>query len=101
MNKLYFLDYFKELDDPRIDRNKLYDLEEILLLTLCGVICGCEGWRDIEEFGKSKLMFLRDYLPYKHGIPSDDTLRRFFRAIDPDTKVDWFVKTKFSLFLDA
>ncbi|MDD5463388.1 MAG: transposase family protein [Methylococcales bacterium] len=23
-------------------------------------------------------------MPYKHGIPSDDTLRRFFRAIDTE-----------------
>lgn len=84
MEKLDFLDYFKGLEDPRIERNKLYDIEEILLLTLCGVICGCEGWEDIEDFGESKLLFLRNYLPYKHGIPSDDTLRRFFRAIDPD-----------------
>src|SRR5690606_18745340 len=37
---------------------------------------------DIEEFGKAKLDFLRQYLPYQNGIPSDDTLRRFFRAID-------------------
>lgn len=33
-------------------------------------------------FGKSKLDLLRQYLPYEHGIPSDDTVRRFFRAID-------------------
>ncbi|NJO17144.1 MAG: transposase family protein [Thioploca sp.] len=25
---------------------------------------------------------LRQYLAYRNGIPSDDTLRRFFRAID-------------------
>jgi predicted transposase YbfD/YdcC len=57
-------------------------MPEILLLTLCAVICGAESWDDIEMFGKSKLVFLRQYLPYEHGIPSDDTVRRFFRAID-------------------
>ena len=46
------------------------------------MICGAESWDDIELFGKSKLVFLRQYLPYESGIPSDDTLRRFFRAID-------------------
>ncbi|MBI5788324.1 MAG: transposase family protein, partial [Candidatus Schekmanbacteria bacterium] len=51
MEKLEFLDYFTGIDDPRIERNKLYDLEELLLLTLCGVICGCDGWEDIEDFG--------------------------------------------------
>lgn len=77
-----FLDIFGQLDDPRIDRKKLHPMPEILLLTLCAVICGAESWDDIEMFGKSKLAFLRQYLPYEYGIPSDDTVRRFFRAID-------------------
>lgn len=77
-----FLDVFGQLDDPRIDRKKLHPMLEILLLTLCAVICGSESWDDIETFGKAKVGFLRRYLPYVHGIPSDDTLRRFFRAID-------------------
>jgi len=78
-----FLDVFGQLDDPRIDRKKLHPMPEILLLTLCAVICGAESWDDIETFGQAKVEFLRRYLPYDHGIPSDDTLRRFFRAIDP------------------
>lgn len=82
LEKMDFLDVFGQLDDPRIDRKKLHPMPEILLLTLCAVICGAESWGDIETFGKSKLDFLRQYLPYEHGIPSDDTLRRFFRAID-------------------
>jgi hypothetical protein len=57
-------------------------MPEILLLTLCSVICGAESWIDIEDFGYAKLHFLRRYLPYENGIPSDDTFRRFFRAID-------------------
>jgi len=77
-----FLDIFGRLDDPRIERKKLHPMPEILLLTLCAVICGAESWDDIEVFGKAKLLFLRQYLPYESGIPSDDTLRRFFRAID-------------------
>ena len=79
-----FLDVFGQLDDPRIDRKKLHPMPEILLLTLCAIICGAESWDDIETFGQAKVEFLRRYLPYTHGIPSDDTLRRFFRAIDPD-----------------
>jgi predicted transposase YbfD/YdcC len=82
LEKMDFLDIFGQLDDPRIERKKLHPMPEILLLTLCAVICGAESRDDIETFGKSKLEFLRQYLPYEHGIPRDDTLRRFFRAID-------------------
>jgi hypothetical protein len=51
---------------------------------LCAAICGAEGWQDVEDFGNAKLDYLRQYLPHKNGIPSDDTFRRFFRALDPD-----------------
>jgi len=77
-----FLDIFGQLDDPRIERHQLHPMPEILLLTLGAVICGSEGWNDIELFGWAKLDWLRRYLAYQNGIPSDDTLRRFFRAID-------------------
>lgn len=78
-----FEDFSDQLTDPRIERNKLHSVEEILFLTLTAIICGAEGWRDIERFGKAKIAFLRQVFPFKNGIPSDDTLRRFFRALDP------------------
>lgn len=78
-----FLDFSSQLSDHRLDRNKLHGVEEILFLMLCALICGCEGWRDTERYGHFKLEFLRTFFPYTHGIPSDDTLRRFFRHLDP------------------
>ena len=55
-----FLDYFDDLDDPRSDKNKLYSIHEILLIVICGMICGAESWRDFVTFGHEKLDFLRD-----------------------------------------
>jgi len=78
-----FLDYFNKLEDPRGTRNRLYTMAEILLTTLCAAICGADGWQDVEDYGKIKLECLRQFLPYKNGIPSDDTFRRFFRGLDP------------------
>lgn len=86
-----FLDIFGQLDDPRIERKKLHPMPEILLLTLCAVICGAESWDDIETFGQAKIELLRRYLAYENGIPSDDTLRRFFSAIDPEQFQKWFM----------
>jgi predicted transposase YbfD/YdcC len=87
------LDVFGQLNDPRIDRRKLHPMPEILLLTLCAVICGAESWDDIELFGEAKLDFLRSFLAFENGVPSDDTLRRFFRAIDTEQFqrlfIDW------------
>ena len=87
-----FIDYFTDLSDPRCDKNKLHPMPELLFVTLCAVICGAEGWQDVEDFGHAKLAFLRRYLAYEHGIPSDDTLRRFFRAIDTDAFQQRFIQ---------
>ena len=38
-----FLKYFEDLDDPRVNRGKLHQISEILLLTLAATMCGCES----------------------------------------------------------
>lgn len=85
MDKLEgFSDFFRSIPDHRIERKKLHPVEELLLVTFCGVIAGCDGWDDFELFGKTKLAYLKQHLPFKNGAPSDDTLRRFFRVLDPE-----------------
>lgn len=88
-----FFDIFDQLEDPRVERTRLYPMGEILLVTLCGVAAGCDGWSDIELFAQQRLSFLRRYQAFEHGVPSDDTLRRFFRAVDPEQFqtlfIDW------------
>ncbi len=85
-----FEDFVEKIKDYRIDRNKRHSVAEILFLTLIAIICGAEGWRDIERFGKAKIDLLRSVFPYDRGIPSDDTLRRFYRCIDPSIFKEWF-----------
>lgn len=34
-----------------------HQLSDILFLTVCAVICGAEGWDEIEDFGHAKLDF--------------------------------------------
>lgn len=95
-----FIDFFSEIPDHRIDRRKLHGVEEILLVTFCGVIAGCDSWEDLELFGKTKLEYLKRYLPFNNGIPSDDTLRRFFRALDPEVFEACFIRWVKSFQLD-
>lgn len=78
--------HFGSLKDPRIERTKLYALMDILLIALCSVICGAEGWEDMQEWGEAKQPWLRQHLgmPLPHGIPTDDTFRRVFSRLDPD-----------------
>jgi predicted transposase YbfD/YdcC len=86
-----FLDHFGGLEDRREAGKILHPLPEILLVTLCGVLAGAEGFEDIEDHGESKLDLLRELWPFAPGVPSDDTRRRFFRAIDPQAFQDVLV----------
>jgi len=97
-----FLDHFGDaIDDPRVKMKTRHPVDEILLVTLCGVIGGADSWEDIETFGESKLAVLRETLPFSHGAPSDDTLRRFYRAIDPKAFQSAFVAFVRALLPDA
>src|SRR5215212_5632407 len=80
-----FLDTFAAVPDPRVDRTKLHGLLDILVVSLCAVLCGAEGWEDIEEFGRVKQTWLRERLglALTNGIPSHDTFRRVFARLDP------------------
>jgi len=59
-------------------------LLDIVFITITGIICSAREWTEIEEFGHSQLEWLRQYRPFKHGIPSHDTLSRLFGALDPE-----------------
>ncbi len=78
------LRFFDELEDPRMDRTKLHSLGDILFITLCAVICGADGWTEVELFGKSKRPWLKTLLDLPNGIPSHDTFGRVFSRLDPE-----------------
>jgi predicted transposase YbfD/YdcC len=75
---------FNKVTDPRIERSKRHKLIDIILLAICGVICGADSWVDIEMYGKAKKEWLKTFLELPNGIPSHDTLGRVFAAINPD-----------------
>jgi predicted transposase YbfD/YdcC len=58
-------------------------MEDIIFITIAAVICGAETWNDIENYGKSKKEWLKQYLRLPNGIPSHDTFNRFFSALNP------------------
>ena len=77
-------DHFVDLEDPRVDRTKLHQLIDIVIIAICAVICGADTWVDVEEFGKAKIDWFRKLLELPNGIPSHDTFGRVFALLDPD-----------------
>jgi predicted transposase YbfD/YdcC len=78
------LDHFAALQDPRQTAKVLHPLPEILLLLLGATLAGADDFVEIEMWGEEHSAFLRRFLPYRHGIPSHDTLGEVVAALDPE-----------------
>ena len=85
---------FGSMKDPRrISKGNLrHDLSDIVFLVVAAVVSGCNDWETIVVFGESQLGWLRKYRPFKHGIPSHDTLNRVFSALDPKVFSEKFIE---------
>ena len=75
--------YFASLPDPRVIGRCDHSLLDILSVALLAVLSGADDFSDMEAFGLSRSDWLQTFLPLKNGIPSDDTFRRVFAALDP------------------
>ena len=77
------LDFEVGIHDPRVVGRTDHDLVDILVVSLCAVMAGAEGWDDIEDWGIENEAMLRQYLKLRNGIPGHDTIRRVFEVLDP------------------
>jgi predicted transposase YbfD/YdcC len=75
--------HFDGIVDPRMDRRKLHNLMDIIVIALCATIAGCDSCEEYQIFGKAHLDWLKTFLELPYGIPSHDTFERVFARIDP------------------
>ncbi|TFG67015.1 MAG: ISAs1 family transposase [Anaerolineales bacterium] len=73
---------FAELTDPRSDHTKRHKFIDIMIISILVIICGADGWTDVELFGQSKEGWLRKFLELPNGVPSHDTFGRVFARLD-------------------
>ena len=85
------MDHFQELEDPRLDRQKQHHLLDIIVIAICGVLCGADDWVAIETFGTAKEAWFRQFLALPNGIPSHDTFGRVFALLSPIRFQECFV----------
>lgn len=88
----HILSYFSDLEDPRGGDNITHPLENIITIAILAVICGADGWVDVERYGKAKQDWLRTFLNLEKGIPSHDTFGRVFRWLDEEAFQARFIK---------
>ena len=95
--ELNLLTHFQALPDPRTARTPEHPLNDILVIAVCTLICGGEGFNDMEDFGQAKHDWFKTFLQLPHGIPSHDTFNRVFQALDPASFLECFVRWTQSL----
>ena len=77
-------EHFNDIEDIRIERGKKHKLIDIITISICAVVCGADGWIDIEMYGIARKKWLEKFLELPNGIPSHDTFARVFSQINPD-----------------
>lgn len=87
--------YLEEVTDFRVKGRCLHELAEILFLLLIGTLCDCDDFLEIRDWGNNELSFLQNDLglSYGNGIPSEDTLERVMKYLNPKELEDSMRKT--------
>jgi predicted transposase YbfD/YdcC len=76
--------HFDDLQDPRIDRTRHYELSSLIFLTIAAVVADCEGYSQIADFGEDKLDWFQGHGHFLDGrTPSHDILTTLFRRMEP------------------
>jgi predicted transposase YbfD/YdcC len=79
-------DHFRDLSDTRQPGKIRHNLLEIVVMTICAVIAGCDVWEDIVDFCRVKENWFKNSLHMKleNGLPSHDTFQRVWGMIEPE-----------------
>jgi predicted transposase YbfD/YdcC len=82
--------YFQSLPDPRHTRNRKHLLMDVVVIAICGMVCGCDGPTAIHRWAANRLDWLEGFLPLANGIPSRDCIRRLLMALKPEAFQECF-----------
>lgn len=91
-------DCFGDLPDPRVQGRCAHQLIDIIIIAICGALCGADSWVGIETVGKAKESWFRQFLELEHGIPSHDTFGYVFAKINHEDFQKRFIRWVESVF---
>jgi len=92
MSAMSLRDSFSCLSDPRQQGKIAHNLHDMIVIAICAVICGAEGWTDIADIGNERLAWFRTFLELPNGIPSHDTFGTVFAMLDPAVFEECFLR---------
>lgn len=78
--------------DPRRSQGQRVSLEQVLLMSILGYLCGATGYRGISRFSKAYCDSLTDLLGLKHPVPSHVTFADVLSRVDQQQVIAAFNK---------
>jgi predicted transposase YbfD/YdcC len=75
---------FYVIEDPRTGGNKKHHFGEVLFMAVTAMLCGMNGFAEIEEFCNEDIEWLKKWITLPNDIPRAQTFSNIFQAIDPD-----------------
>lgn len=76
------IEAFSVIPDPRVEGRCFHNLIEILVMSICAVLSGADGFTEIALWAEARQAWLRGFLKLEHGIPSHDTFGRVLSLLD-------------------
>jgi len=86
------LQAFASLPDPRKSRNQIYPLSDIIAVAVIGILCSGNDWMQVVRWASAYEDWFNSVGLCFNGIPSHDTIGRFFRLVDPEAFECCFAK---------
>lgn len=83
---------FATLPDPRKSRNQIYPLIDVIGVAIIGILCSGNDWVNIVQWANAYKHWFQSVGLCLNGIPSHDTIGRFFRLVDPKAFEGCFVQ---------
>lgn len=90
-HRLSLIEHLEQLPDPRVKGRCEHDLVDVLVIALCCLLCGGEGFNDMEDFGRAKRRWFKTFLRLRGGIPKHDTFNRVLAALKPEAFLEVFM----------
>lgn len=73
---------FAEVEDHRRGPARQHDLKEMIVMSICAVLCGADSWVDVADWCEGEEDWLKTFLVLANGTPSHDTFGNVFRVLD-------------------
>lgn len=85
------IETFSPLKDPRARGKSSHRLIDIIVISICAIICGARHWNQIAEFGRQRESWLKQFIQLPNGIPSHQTFCRVLGLIAPEELMKCFM----------